>query len=65
MTLALSAADARSRSPDLYFMDDKKEYTKAALSEVLPFSKFTDEAVKTDLAEIAKNKGLKVDIEHP
>ncbi len=54
-----------SISADLYFMDDKKEYTKATMSGVLPFSKFTDESVKTDLAEIAKNKGLKVDIEHP
>ena len=54
-----------SVSADLYFVNDKKEYTKATMSGVLPMSKFTEESVKTDLAEISENKELKIDIEHP
>ncbi len=50
---------------DLYFRNDKNEFTQVTMSGALPFSKFTEESVKTDLAEIAKNKELKVDIEHP
>lgn len=50
---------------DLYFENYKKEYSKVTMSGALPFSKFTDKSVKSDLAELSKNGGLKVDIEHP
>lgn len=50
---------------DLYFRNDKNEFTQVTMNGALPFSKFTDESVKTDLTEITKNKELKVDIEHP
>lgn len=50
---------------ELYFRNAKNEYTMVTMNGALPLSKFTDEAVKTDLAEISKNKEFKVDIEHP
>lgn len=50
---------------DLYFRNGKNEFTQVTMNAALPLSKFTDDSVKTDLAEIIKNKGLKVDIEHP
>ncbi len=54
-----------STTAELYFRNGKNEYTKVTMSGALPLSKFTDESVKTDIEEILKNKGLKVDIEHP
>ncbi len=49
---------------ELYFRNDKNEYMKVTMSGALPLSKFTDESLKTDIAQLSK-KELKVDIEHP
>lgn len=50
---------------ELYFENSGGEYTKVTMNGALPLSRFTDEAVKVDIAEISKNKEFKVDIEHP
>ena len=54
-----------SATADLYFRNSKGEFTQVTMNGALPLSKFTEESVKTDLAEVSKNKELKVDIEHP
>lgn len=54
-----------SVTADLYFRDSGSEWSKVTMSGTLPLSRFSEESVKGDIAEIAKQKGLKVEIVHP
>lgn len=54
-----------SVTADLYFRNSSNEWSKVTMSGTLPLSRFNEESVKSDIAEIAKQNGLKMEIVHP
>ena len=50
---------------ELYFLNDKDEWDKISMSRSLPISRFSDESVKTDIAELIEKHGIEAEIIHP
>lgn len=50
---------------ELYFCNSKNEWEKVSVNRVLPLSRFSEESVKTDIAELIKQHGIEAEITHP
>ena len=50
---------------ELYFCTGKNEWEQISVNRALPLSRFSEESVKTDIAEIIKQRGIEAEIIHP
>lgn len=54
-----------STEAELYFRSCDNKWTRVSMNGNLSIAKFTEEAVKNELSDIEKSKGIKIEIVHP